>query len=366
MTSSVGILSIGVAVPPYKLDQKTVGQAVLEAVPKENRRISQMISRIYKSGGIEKRHTVLKDFFSLHNQYSFIPDSPKEHNGPSTEYRNNLFIRHTPALACLAVKNAFAKVPALIPENVTHLITVSCTGFSAPGFDSDIIEKFNLDPCVARLNIGFMGCYAAIPALRTANSICLADSKAIVLIVSVELCSLHYRHVFDAETILANSLFADGAGAVIVSSQKRLQPIAVLGSFLSTISRDTRDQMGWIIGNHGFTMQLSPKVPHSIGAMLPDIVSKITKTCGFMPNDISAFAIHPGGRAILDQSEKALGLPRESLLASRKVLANFGNMSSCTILFVLEELLQQQKKELVFVVAFGPGLCAETALLTIV
>lgn len=359
--SGAHIVSIGTAVPRYGLEQGALCTAVCQAVPEDDRKTVTIIRRLYRNSGISHRYTVLPDFPRIHGEVSLVPDTPGENRGPSTRVRNQLYEQYITPLAADAAKKALtkAKQPA-----VTHLITASCTGFSAPGFDIGLIRALGLKHDTARMHLGFMGCYAALPALRMAASICTADRHATVLVVCAELCSLHYRHEFTNSNLMANSLFADGAAAAVIRSKASpANPSFELSSFSSFLYDKTEDEMGWMIGNHGFEMELSPKVPDLIAKTLSTTCTTTCKNGGVSIDRISHWAIHPGGRAILDAAEKALSLDSAALSSSRSVLRNYGNMSSATILFVLKDLLMQKINGSVFTAAFGPGLVAECALM---
>jgi predicted naringenin-chalcone synthase len=212
-----------------------------------------------------------------------------------------------------------------------------------------------------------MGCYAAFPALRMAAQFCEANPKAVVLVMCLELCSLHMQSNAHQDTILANSLFADGAAAAIVSARTPSadQPGYRLDGFMSSLVSGEAD-MAWDIGDQGFNIVLSSYVPDIIQSSLCPILEEVFQQKGLLLEDIDAWAVHPGGRAILDKVEQSLSLPKTALEVSRKVLRDYGNMSSATVLFVLKHMLDDAAKEdaLTCAIAFGPGLTVETALLT--
>jgi predicted naringenin-chalcone synthase len=351
------ITEIGSAVPSRRLAQTELCELVCSAIPPEKSEIRSLVKRIYAKSGISKRHTVLDGFPQVPGSVPLIPDTPRSHNGPSTAVRNRMYREKVTPLATIAAQKALTGCD---PGSITHLITASCTGFYAPGIDIDLIGALHLSPQTARLHIGFMGCYAAFPALRTAAAICTAFPDAAVLVVCAELCSLHYHHSFVPESILANSLFADGAGAAVVRSSKGTYGRGLLlKSFTSSLLPDTGDTMSWIIGNHGFSMTLSPEVPQRIGSGIGSLMEAACAGTGTDPAEVCHYAIHPGGRAILDAAEKALAIPEEAIASPRRVLNEYGNMSSATTLFVLNELLHGNAAGPVFSAAFGPGLTAE-------
>jgi predicted naringenin-chalcone synthase len=241
---------------------------------------------------------------------------------------------------------------------ITHVVVTSCTGLYAPGLDFDIIQHLGLDPSVERTMIGFMGCYAAMNALKSARHIVRSDPGATVLVLNLELCSLHLQETQDLEQVLSFLLFADGCAACLVSAQPRG---LALDSFLALNIPDTGHLITWRIRELGFDMHLSGQVPSEIGRALKELGSQVTR--GADPRSIDLWAVHPGGRSILDSVENGLELGPDALCSSRNVLAKFGNMSSATVMFVLEQILRRaQSGQSGCAMSFGPGLTAETML----
>jgi alpha-pyrone synthase len=260
-----------------------------------------------------------------------------------------LFAQAAPGLALSAI----ALLPRL--DGITHLIVASCTGFLAPGLDQVIARRLDLAADVERLSIGFMGCYAGVTALRSAAHIVRSQPQARVLVVAVELCTLHLQQSGDVEALLAMRQFADGAAAAIVSGSGSG---LALGKGLSRVLEASAELITWVIGDTGFAMHLSGAVPARLAAALEgqELASAI---CRDGPAaGIKAWAVHPGGRSILDAVERGLDLPPAKLAASRGVLADCGNMSSATVLFVLEQLMRDRPQSGV-ALAFGPGLALE-------
>jgi predicted naringenin-chalcone synthase len=248
--------------------------------------------------------------------------------------------------------------------DVTHLITVSCTGFSAPGVDVALIKGLSLAPTIGRTHVGFMGCHGALNGMRVAQALVRADTTARVLLCAVELCSLHYQYGMDPQAVVANALFADGAAALVVGGPAEGKGerwrIAACGSLLIP---DTEGDMSWRIGDHGFRMTLSACVPDQILRHLRPWLEQWLASQGFPLRTIEAWAIHPGGPRILSSVIGALGLPADAAEASAEVLAECGNMSSPTVLFVLQQLQQSVGVRPCVALAFGPGLTAEAVLL---
>ncbi|MFC1661923.1 type III polyketide synthase, partial [Gemmatimonadota bacterium] len=243
-------------------------------------------------------------------------------------------------------------------------VTVSCTGFFAPGLDTALVDILGLPPTVERTHVGFMGCHGALNGMRVASSFAGADPGAQVLLSSVELCTLHMSYVWDPDTLVANSLFGDGAAALVgvgdsVPSENRGWCLAASGTCRLP---DSDDAMSWRIGDHGFRMTLSPSVPDIIGAHLRGWIGEWLGAQGLGMADVSTWAVHPGGPRILKAVGEALDLLPDSQTVSRGVLSEFGNMSSATILFILDRLRRQNAPRPCVAVAFGPGLVVEAAL----
>ena len=243
-------------------------------------------------------------------------------------------------------------------ERVTHVIVTSCTGLYAPGLDYDIVDHLGLNPSVERTMIGFMGCYAAINALKSAHHIVRSVPDAVVLILNLELCTLHLQETQELEQMLSFLLFADGCAACLVSGK----PVGLgIDSFLALRIPETSHLITWKIREMGFDMHLSGKVPAEISKAMREVGGQITP--GRNPLDIDLWAVHPGGRTVLDAVEKGLGLREDSLRPSREVLASFGNMSSATVMFVLESILRDAHAgQQGCAMSFGPGVTAETML----
>ncbi len=277
-------------------------------------------------------------------------------NFPSTARRMQLFERFAPQLADAALDKL-----SLTPEQrraVTHVIVTSCTGLYAPGLDFEVVRHLGLDPSVERTMIGFMGCYAAINALKSAHYIVRSEPEAAVLMLNLELCTLHFQEIHELEQVLSFLVFADGCAASLVSAQPRGLAI---DSFLALTIPETRPLITWRIGELGFDMQLSGEVPGAIGRALKESGSQVTR--GKDPLSMDLWAVHPGGRSILDAVEKGLGLPANALICSRDVLARYGNMSSATVMFVLQQLMERCRPgQQGCAMSFGPGLTAETML----
>tara|TARA_R110002096_G_scaffold119826_1_gene259634 strand:+ start:1573 stop:2523 length:951 start_codon:yes stop_codon:yes gene_type:complete len=287
---------------------------------------------------------------------------------PSTGERNAIYVDEVKKLVPELARRTLANCPGVSASEISHVVTVSCTGFFNPGPDLLVIDALDLPSTVQRFQLGFMGCYGAFPALKMAEQFCAADPSAVVMVVCIELCSIHMQAREDLDSIVANSVFADGAAAAIVSSTPPAEGARgfSISRFASSLVREGANDMAWDIGDHGFNIVLSKYVSRIIGDGIKNIIDEVFSESGMSPDDIRKWAIHPGGRAILDRVEKSLGLQPEQVVASRATLSKYGNMSSATILFVLNEIimnLDTKDGESVCAMAFGPGLTIETAFL---
>ena len=336
------INAIATAVPASECDATYHAWAMRQL---EGRREAGLLERMMQRSGIARRFTVLSNDETYREQDSFydVPDAP------STLDRMTVYAREAPELALEAI----GKLGDL--GDVTHMVVASCTGFTAPGLDQVIARRLGLAPTVERVVVGFMGCYAGVTALRTAGHIVRSDPSARVLMVAVELCTLHLQPTDRLERLLAMGQFADGAAAVLVTSQG---PGLALGEGLSLTLEDSHELITWTIGDTGFAMELSGEVPGRLAEALADEAVAASITKGRPITDIEAWAIHPGGKSIVDAVERGLGLPEEKVAASRGVLHDYGNMSSATVLFVLQRLMEQRPATGV-ALAFGPGLAME-------
>lgn len=325
--------------------------------------------QLFRRAGIERRHSVVADFVDESSQELFRRDAAGVPQEPSTGERNRCFIRHSSRLVVEVAGQALANAEGFTPEDVTHIVTVSCTGFYNPGPDLQIVQQLGLRHSVERYHLGFMGCYAAFPALRMAEQFCAARPEAVVLVVCLELCTLHMHQSAETDSLLANALFADGAAAAVVSARPASgsRSTLALDRFLSALAPEGGGDMAWDIGNEGFNIVLSSYVPDILAANIRPMVEDLLTQGRIGIGDIDLWAVHPGGRAILDRIETTLALRPEQLAASRATLRDFGNMSSVTMLFVLKHLLVsgETQPRRVCAMAFGPGLTVETAILTL-
>ena len=346
----IRILGIGTAVPMSVEQTRIMDIAVRLFKGTDEQR--NVLRRIYARSGVERRGVVLDDVGELTAFYA-------EDESPSTASRMKCYERFAPALAERAARAALEQASTPV-ERITHLITVSCTGFASPGFDAALIERLHLSRSVKRTNIGFMGCHAALNAIEVARSIARASSEARVLICCVELCSLHLAYGWEMQKIVSNALFADGAASLVIgqSDDASRWRIVETASFLMP---DTKREMGWTIGDNGFAMTLSPHVPAQVEANIRGWCDAWLGEAGANVEAIDHWAIHPGGPRVLCAAAAGLKIDAARLQVSRDVLREHGNMSSTTVLFILQKL--GDAKGNCVSLAFGPGLVMEGLLL---
>ena len=379
----VALLAFGTALPPYKVAQADIGEWMANSLGQQSA-TGRLLRRLHASSGIAMRHSCSPDYLLPPAQSRFAPGQPLA-NAPTTAERMAIYTREAPPLGTTAARHALSTYAekcgttlADILAAVTHLVVVSCTGFFAPGLDFVIARDLGLAPTVQRTLIGFMGCSAAFNGLRAAYQIVRSQPPACVLVVSVELCSLHTQPNPTRDQLAAYALFADGAAACLVGQpQPGEHSFFQLEGFHTGTKPDTQEEMVWAIGDHGFTLQLSPRIPHHLAEIAPSALQTL-----FGADQPHFWAIHPGGPAIVDRLAEIFALDATQVAASRAILHRCGNLSSATILFVLDELnrlLRQdstataparpsndrgQPPRAGIAMAFGPGLVIEMARLS--
>jgi predicted naringenin-chalcone synthase len=364
--SSSFLVSIGTAVPSNIYTQGEIAGFMIRYFGLEGDAVRKL-SLIYDKSGIDLRHSVLADFRAGGSPALFTCSTVN----PSLSDRMRVYNREAVCLAADAVSDCFSQLQRKDREQlkeVTHLITVSCTGMSAPGVDIQLMQQLGLPNDVHRTSVNFMGCYAAFHALRMADSICRCEEDAVVLVCMVELCSIHFQPGDETETLVVNSLFADGAAAALVTSGKKAgvlqSPHLEICGFSGEVIHDGASYMTWDPGEEGFLMGLDAMVPNVIQEHAGRMIHAAVRKFDLKKEDIGAWAIHPGGRRILEATAGSMNLPLKELSASFNVLRRYGNMSSPTICFVLKEIRQHdwKNKRHIFAAGFGPGITIETAL----
>jgi len=361
---SFRIHGIGTASPPCAISQEHAVQlaGAYGCVTDEQRR---QLKALYRLTKVRSRYSVLLDSDSRDGfpAHAFFP--PMQHEGdrgPTTAARMARYELDAPPLAARAAAAALVDA-GWAADTVTHLVTVSCTGFAAPSVDVGLIRMLGLRPTVARTHVGFMGCHGALNGLRVAQGLAEVSPDARVLVCAVELCSLHFQYGWHVEWLVSNAIFSDGAAAIAGACA----PVAPSEEWALVASgagllEDSAELMSWRIGNHGFEMSLSARVPGVIERALRPWLDAWLATQGLTVDEVATWALHPGGPRILEACADAIGLGREDYAISREVLGEFGNMSSPTILFILERLRQRAAPRPCVAIGFGPGLAVEAAL----
>lgn len=361
------IYAIGTAVPPNRIPQEH-HYSILESANGLNRLEKLTLRKIYSRSGISYRHSVLNEFAETDNPGNALFHPSGKYENTDVAERMKLFEKYAPGLCKEAAEKCFAELPAVNKKDITHIVTFSCTGMYAPGLDIHLIEQLGLQRNIERTCINFMGCYAAINALKSAYHIARSQPDAIVLIAGAELCSLHYQKSNDTNQLVANALFSDGAAAAIISAkplEKSNNEINLsLKDFYAEFEQSASEEMVWRIGNNGFDLRLTPEVPIVVKDNIKELADKLFLKTGLQQKDIDHYALHPGGMKILEACEEALHITKEQNEISYTVLNNYGNMSSVTILFVLKEYLSRLTKndlnQNILACAFGPGISMES------
>ncbi len=358
---TIHLTGLSTALPPLQITQDQALVMALDQSP-GNAVLQRLLPILYRRSGIKTRHFSSDAHGSAASFYSVPQDTSDR--GPTTRDRMARYAAEALPLASQAARDALT-ASQLSPQNITHIVVCSCTGLYSPGVDIQLIQTLGLPPTTARTMIGFMGCHASFNALTLANNIARANPSARILTVAIELCSLHFQYHADPQQAVANALFADGAAATVVQ-QSDAPPTDSAWSIQTAANclfPDSQDAMTWIIGDHGYQMTLSPRVPDLIQAHLPPFIDAWLASYSLTRQDIKNWAIHPGGPRIVESVESALALPPGSGDISRQVLASCGNMSSSTILFILQRMQQKRLPGPCVAVGFGPGLVAEVLLL---
>ena len=353
------IVTIETAVPRFCHEQKEITSFFVHSSKDESTK--RKLEYISKKSGINTRYSIINDFSSKENNTVLFHKTNDSERISSLTQRMELYKENALPLALEAIHKI--KNIENHKKAITHIITVSCTGLFAPGLDIELIEQLNLKPNIQRSSVNFMGCNAAILALKNADAICKSTPNALVLIVCVELCTIHFQNNSTDDFILSNTLFGDGAAAVLVSSNpdeeadsKNIQ----ITSFDSLIISKGKNDMAWRLSETGFIMNLTSYVSELINGNIKEFLKDISLD----KTTVDHWAIHPGGKKIVDSFAEALNLTTSQLQSAYDVLENYGNMSSPTILFVLKQVIERnvnaQKGETIFAAAFGPGLSIET------
>jgi predicted naringenin-chalcone synthase len=383
------LLGIGTAVPENRMTQDEA-LVMFQDIVCEDERQKRLSRVLYRKSNVRNRHVVVPytaayvwadpdgpaEVPANSDSYRLSVDQLPEicagqSAGPTTGKRMELYAQYASELALSSAQGALDNADTAATD-ITHLVTVSCTGFVSPGVDIDLINGLGLPSTTQRVNVGFMGCHGAINGLRTALAISKSDPQSRVLVCAVELCSLHYRFQWDNEGIIGNALFADGSASLVIGQDSSAAggtngwELVATGSVLIPESRDT---MSWEVGDHGFEMMLTSEVGDRIEENLKTWLTEWLAGHQLTFDDIEGWGVHPGGPRILQAVQNSLGLQDEDLATSHSILERYGNMSSPTVIFILEAFQSQLsqpaagKTSHCLLLAFGPGLMAEIALL---
>ncbi len=360
------IISIATGVPPYKHQQTDILKFA-DTIYSKSETDSRKLKFLYRHSGIDTRYSVLPDYSTTAADRQFYAKSKDLEPFPDLEKRMEWFADNAAELSVKTIRDCL--IGQIKPHEITHLITVSCTGMSAPGMDLEIMEAMNLPADICRTSVNFMGCYAAIHALKMADAFCNNNAKANVVIVCTELCTLHFQKENSIDNITSTLLFADGCAAVLVKHTKAAAKGLILKSFFSDVAFKGKKDMSWQLSSKGFLMTLTGYVPDLVKEDFDVLLNKALKNAGIKKEAIKYWCIHPGGKKILEAIQQSTGLKEQDLQYSYDVLREYGNMSSPTVLFVLQKILielqnSEQDQAAVFGAAFGPGLTMETFIAT--
>lgn len=369
------INAIGTAVPAHYFPQTQIASFMAQALQLDERERRKLMA-LYRQTRIEQRHSVLADYGAAEGEFTFFPNTPDLQPTPTVGQRMTLYRTEALPLALRAVEDCFAVYGTQERPLITHVITVSCTGMYAPGLDIELVESLGLPTTTHRTAINFMGCYGAFNGLKVADAIVSADPTACVLVVCLELCTIHFQNKSDENNLLSNALFADGAAAVLVEARARPTGAFRTRTFFCDLLPEGKEEMGWIINDHGFEMTLTSEVPAVIQRGIGKAMSRLLEKSGLLIQDIGLYAMHPGGRRILEVIEQQLGIGTADNRYAYEVLRQYGNMSSATVLFVLKQIWNDQLLHQptdtdaaptnILSCAFGPGLTLESMILEVI
>jgi predicted naringenin-chalcone synthase len=354
------ILSIGTTVPAFRHEQDKI-LGFMQHIFALNETEQRKLKYLYHHSGIRQRHSVIADYSRHISDWKFYPHSENLEPFPSLEQRMMWYTKYAAPISVDAIRECIGS--KIHPKEITHLITVSCTGMSAPGLDLQIMELMDLPKTIFRTSINFMGCYAGIHALKLADCLCYSHPESRVLVVCTELCTLHFQREPTWDNIASSLLFADGAAAALIVGDNHPGKGVHFRGFYSEVLTKGKKDMAWELSSTGFLMTLSSYIPDLIEEDFERLVSQALNLSKVQMEEITHWCIHPGGKKILDAIHKSLHFTNGHLDAAYEVLNNYGNMSSPTILFVLQKILTSLKSDRhnkIFGAAFGPGLTMET------
>lgn len=361
------IVSITTGVPPYKHEQQSIC-SFADTIYSSSETDSRKMKFLYRHSGIQTRYSVIPDYSVKIADRQFYEKTIDLEPFPSLEKRMKWYADNAAMLSVNTINNCInGKIKK---DEITHLITVSCTGFAAPGLELEIMETMGLKRNIYKTSVNFMGCYAAIHALKMADAICNNSKDANVVIVCTEFCTLHFQKEISIDNITATLLFGDGCAAVLVQHNETVNRGFCLKNFYSEVEFKGKKDMSWALSSKGFLMTLSGYVPDLVKEDFNVLVENALENASIKKENISHWCIHPGGKKILEAIQKSTGLTVDHLRHSYDILKDYGNMSSPSVLFVLERILQEllhyppDTSATVFAAAFGPGLTMETFIAT--
>jgi predicted naringenin-chalcone synthase len=359
----VSIRGLGTAQSSQAIEQDRAAEIAATLVYGDEKQ-KRVVPALFRRTRVRRRGSVLLESGNGHGpQQSFYPPAADlADRGPTTAFRMQRYAAESAPLAVAAARRA-CEAANTSPQRITHVVNISCTGFFAPGIDVALIKQLGLRPTIGRIQVGFMGCHGVLNGLRLVRAFIEADPAAQVLLCAVELCSLHYQYGASPDQLVANALFADGAASLVASAADGTDDHWQIAATASILLPDCEEAMTWRIGDHGFEMMLSPRVPELIAQHVRPWLETWLKVEGLSLAAIGSWAIHPGGPRIIESVAAALELPASATAASTEILAEHGNMSSPSVLFVLDRLQQVNARRPCVALAFGPGLVAEAALL---
>lgn len=351
--------------PEYRHQQQDIF-TFMQRVYAMNEVDKRKLKFLYHQSAIDTRYSVVPDYSLNAGEWQFYPATENLDPFPSLELRMKWFNKTAAPLSINAIEKCIEN--KISKEDITHLITVSCTGISAPGLDLQIVEEMGLPSTIFRTSVNFMGCYAAVHGLKLADVFCKNDMNAKVLVVCTELCTLHFQRENTIDNIASSLLFGDGCAALLVTHDNEEKKGLHIKNFYSEVAFRGKKDMSWELSSSGFLMTLSGYVPELIAQDFNMLLTNALQDAKLSKKDISHWCVHPGGKRILSSIEKSIDISSDDLKESYNVLRNYGNMSSPTILFVLKEIMDslefnKRKKTNIFGAAFGPGLTMETFIL---
>ncbi len=355
------IISIATGVPANKYLQADLFDFAEKAYT-DNDADARKLRFLYNHSGITSRHSIISDFTIPLEERTFFKGEGKERNTPSVNERMAMYNKFAPPLSAETITKCIDG--KISKDEITHLITVSCTGMSAPGLDLQLMELMDLPASLVRTSVNFMGCYAAVHAMKIADAFCKAEPSSNVVVVCTEFCSLHFQQEQSIDNITASLIFADGCAAFLMQADSKEKGI-IIENFYSQVSIKGKKDMAWELSPAGFVMTLSGYIPDLIKADFEAMVGNALQKTGRTKEDITDWCIHPGGKKILESIADSIGITKDHMHNSYEVLNDYGNMSSATVLFVLQKILEElrsaeEKNNTIFGAAFGPGLTMET------